>query len=88
LKKKRYKRRQITCNCSAYNFPHRLSGGKCTLSKFANRTFEENYGSGICGNCNCFNNGICEVSEGIESPDYCEAIIEIESFHEIKLTRK
>lgn len=26
---RKYRRNQVTCNCEAYPFPHRLDGGKC-----------------------------------------------------------
>lgn len=84
MKKKR-RRKQITCTCSAYSFPHRLSGGKCTLVKYAERTHGLYFGSGVCLGCICFKSGSCEVAEGIESPKYCQAVQELEHWNELKL---
>ena len=78
---KKTKRIQVTCNCSAYEFPHRIGGGNCTGSEWASSYF------GVireaCSMCNCLNSGesgaqgersgTCDVAEGIESVKMCEA---------------
>lgn len=61
---------QVTCRCSAYNFPHRIGGGTCNGSEWA-----ESYNLYIteaCNNCNCLNNGSCDVVTGQESYKECE----------------
>ena len=67
-------KQQITCRCSAYKFPHRLGGGKCSGSEWA-----ESYHLTVrecCELCNCNNNGICEVATGQESIKECEGFID------------
>ncbi len=65
--------KQITCNCSAYNFPHRLGGGKCSGSEWAESYFMT-VGE-CCKQCNC-NNGGCEVATGQENISQCEGAID------------
>ena len=65
---------QITCRCSKYKFPHRLSGGKCLGDEWAQSyylTVNEH-----CKLCNCNNEGICEVATGQESIKECEGYID------------
>ena len=94
--RRRKRKLQLTCTCSAYKFPHRLGGGKCRLSNFAERIYhgEELFitPSGDrpslvreCNSCMCNVNYSCEVAEGIESAKYCESIIQLFSFNEVKL---
>lgn len=55
---------QVTCECTAYNFPHRIGGGKCY-----GRVWCESYreiDSNLCDTCNCFNNNSCDVVNGLE----------------------
>lgn len=64
------RRIQITCLCSAYDFPHRLGGGSCSGTEWA-----EAYHLLIteqCNYCNCLNNGVCEVATGQEDIGNCE----------------
>lgn|SRR5574343_91254 len=82
---KRTKQKQFTCSCTAYKFPHRLGGGRCTLQKFVVREFEKNYGSGECSGCLCFSNYECSVANGVESPEYCQIVQNIEHFYQINL---
>lgn len=63
-------RLEVVCNCSAYNFPHRLTGGKCNGEEWAESYFI--YEKGMCRNCNCNRDGLCEVAQGIESISECE----------------
>lgn len=73
-------RQQVTCNCSAYDFPHRLGSGRCHASVWA-----ENYFivvREVCECCNSLNNGesgcrgerhgTCDVAGGLESIEHCE----------------
>ena len=59
----------VTCRCSAYDFPHRVEGGNCSGSEWA-----EAYSmieAECCQRCNCnshLSEGFsCDVIEGKES---------------------
>jgi len=66
------RRVQVTCYCTAYDFPHRIDGGKCTGSSWA-ASYVKISGQ-TCPSCNCFvQPGECEVANGAESIQYCEA---------------
>lgn len=70
----RFEGRQITCRCGAYKFPHRLNGGQCTGSHWAELYF---YTVRVdCDGCisNCGSH--CEVATGQESIDECQAVHE------------
>ncbi|MGB3921871.1 MAG: hypothetical protein WBL19_01130 [Minisyncoccia bacterium] len=65
------KRVQVTCVCSAYKFPHRIDGGRCTGDAWAASYFE------LVGECckRCVaNRGAdeCDVACGAESIMACE----------------
>jgi len=65
---------QVTCYCSAYNFPHRIGGGICNGTEWA-----ESYNLYItkaCNNCNCLSNDSCSVASGQESYQECEGYID------------
>ena len=65
-------RRQITCVCGAYDFPHRLGGGDCSgLSWVA--SYREIIHD--CDYCNCDNDGRCDVVDGSEGIDEAECVI-------------
>ncbi len=69
--KSKKRRIQVTCWCGAYSFPHRIGGGRCSGSSWA-----ESYFYTIKIECeNCISNKVsfCEVAMGIESISYCEA---------------
>ncbi|QHJ81029.1 MAG: hypothetical protein [Bacteriophage sp.] len=72
------RRHQITCNCSAYDFPHRFGGGSCTGLQYV----IEKAGSEQCKYCLLNNNG-CEVVKGIESPEECGYVIDLRHSNEI-----
>lgn len=66
------KRDQVTCACSAYEFPHRLgkNSGKCDGSEWAESylTFEGTY----CNMCPAMLDiASCNVSMGQEDITYC-----------------
>ncbi len=71
MKKKR-NRQQVTCLCCAYNFPHRIGGGKCSGSYWA-ESYYEIIGT-CCDTCNCNNEHYktCDVASGIEDILQCE----------------
>lgn len=73
-------RKQVTCHCSAYDFPHRFGGGACNGQSIV----ETKFGGEYCASCPAFNNG-CDVLRGVESPKECEYVIEFCEYHEVKL---
>jgi len=61
---------QLECTCGAYPFPHRLGGGKCDGTEWAEK--EWIYGDqSICYACNLMPNGLCQVAAGLEKLKYC-----------------
>nr|DAI80185.1 MAG TPA: hypothetical protein [Caudoviricetes sp.] len=80
MRSSKRRRRQITCNCSAYDFPHRLFGGACSGLHIV----EENVGGWLCQSCNLLNAGRCEVITGQESPRECVYVLEFMQYNEIK----
>lgn len=74
------RRHQVTCRCSAYDFPHRFGGGACN----GIRIVEENCGGNLCQYCHLMNNG-CEVLKGQESPKECAYVQDFIEFNEIRL---
>lgn len=64
LMTKKRKRHQVTCECSAYDFPHRIGGGACTGSGWCGSYKEID--SSLCEDCNCFESGECQVETGQE----------------------
>ena len=74
--KRRKPRPQVTCECRAYKFPHRLSGGRCSGSEWA-ESYLHTVGT-MCRQCNCFRpeTGSCDVANGAESISYCEGYID------------
>lgn len=76
------RRMQVTCDCCAYEFPHRFGGGKCNGLSIA----ISKCGGQYCNSCPAFlwfEYG-CDVIRGTESPDNCEYVIEFKQFNEIK----
>ena len=71
---------QVTCLCSAYPFPHRVSSGACSGSSWAT-SYRELDGA-CCEFCDSLNTGFsgcrgdragtCDVSGGLESIVHCE----------------
>lgn len=67
------RRAQVTCNCSAYPFPHRIGSAKCSGSEWC-ASFHLYSGSDDCRYCNHNHNGQCEVATGQEPIHQCDAI--------------
>lgn len=63
MKGRRKKRHQITCWCSAYDFPHRILGGKCDGSHWAEGQY---LNKTHCQFCNLNTAYHCEAMIGIE----------------------
>lgn len=89
-RKGKYRYGEYVCTCSAYNFPHRFTGGKCTGRFLARNYWNLYFGSGTCETCNCCNSceRTCNVLDGTESVEECEVWQEFVDFNEIKVTHK
>lgn len=75
VKKRSGRRRaQVTCLCGAYLFPHRLGGGKCSGSAWA-QSYKEFEGE-CCALCSCERHGECSVADGREKIKWCEGVQE------------
>lgn len=70
-------RKEVTCRCSAYDFPHRFGAGRCNGLHLVQPGAE-------CELCH-LNNGGCEVIKGKESPSECRYVIDFCQFHEVKI---
>jgi len=72
----RKKREQVTCLCGAYDFPHRIEGGRCSGSSWA-ESYREVEGS-RCDNCSCNSDRgfACDVAGGLEGIRECEGYME------------
>lgn len=81
MKLSKRRRRQVTCNCQAYDFPHRFGGGGCD----GRGIVEENVGGYLCQSCNLLNGGQCEVMTSQEAPRECVYVLEFCEYNEIKL---
>lgn len=87
------KKGEFVCDCKAYNFPHRFSGGRCNGMFVVEETWEQNFGlTGECEHCNCINDTdhvpYCEVLSGGEPSRECPAWQEFVGYNEIKIYRK
>lgn len=71
------RRKQYTCRCPAYDFPHRFGGGRCNGLHLCEP-------SSVCQMCH-LNNGGCEVVKGQEHPRECPQVQDFCAWHEIKL---
>lgn len=87
--KKRTRKNEQVCLCSAYKFPHRFGGGKCTGKYIVVEYFNETFGKdGECVNCALCNveSGYpyCEVIEGGEPVTGCQIFRDYIRYHSIK----
>lgn len=73
-------RKQVTCKCRAYDFPHRFGGGRCTGIAIV----EEHFPGNLCSGCLLFNGG-CEVLTGQEDAKECAYVQDFIEFNEVKL---
>ncbi len=60
---------QITCNCNAYNFPHRLTSGKCNGQAWINTYFYNDRRE--CDGCISNQGTHCEIGQGQEDLKHC-----------------
>lgn len=90
MKKNRRKPRkgEFTCRCTAYKFPHRFGGGNCHGFHLISNQWFTFYGSGSCEDCNNKDENSCQVIEGIEKESECPVFQEFVELEEIKLLGK
>lgn len=62
---KRVRKPQVTCECAAYDFPHRIGSGACTSDDWC-ESFRE-IDSSLRSSCNCFSGSECQAATGQES---------------------
>lgn len=78
---------EYVCDCSAYRFPHRFGGGKCSGVWLAEGQWARSFGRGRCEHCNSHNRTgpvpYCEVVEGSEDPGECPVFQEFVESYEI-----
>ena len=84
---------EYTCNCTAYNFPHRFGSGKCHGNHIVREYWETYYGSsGDCEECILLDTtegyNQCQVINGIEKETECPVFQEFIQLEEINLTGK
>jgi hypothetical protein len=60
------------CRCSAYDFPHRLTSGKCTGTSWLASYYT--YEADECSQCVLNHDGVCQVACGQESIEECQII--------------
>lgn len=73
---------QVTCECNAYEFPHRIGGGTCTGDQWC-ASFRI-IDSSLCNSCNCFGSE-CEAATGQDSfknGDCYEEELRSQNFHD------
>lgn len=80
---------ETTCRCTAYKFPHRFGGGRCTGRWIAKSTWNDSFGAGECQNCISNNQTeeipYCEVVEGQAEASMCPKWQEFVEYNEIRL---
>ena len=82
---RKHHRNEYTCNCSAYDFPHRFGGGACNGYYWVADYWEDNWGCNECDGC-IFNEGDhCQIVEGQDKPKECPALQDFARYEEIKL---
>lgn len=81
---------EFVCRCSAYRFPHRFGGGRCTGDWVAHEAWRETCGYSdpcrSCEQCDSENHG-CSVTHGNESPETCDAWQEFVVNNDIRIYR-
>lgn len=89
--KRKPRRHEYTCTCSAYRFPHRFGGGRCSGYWLVAEQWESHYGGGECRNCISYNTTeqipYCEVYEGGENVRECPVWQEFVHYNEIKVKK-
>lgn len=84
MRKKR--KGEHVCRCSAYRFPHRFGGGKCTGFVVVSEHWQTYFGHcDECQTCNSLDSVMCQVVEGIEKENKCEVFNYFVDNEEIRL---
>lgn len=91
--KRKRRKGEYTCRCSAYEFPHRFGGGSCSGEWIVDETWESNYGfDSPCNNCRSLSemghSPSCDVYMGLEDISECEAWDDFVRYNEIKIYDK
>ena len=77
---------EYICECSAYRFPHRFGGGRCTGVFLVQNHWEEYYGGSTeCRACPIREYWGCPILEGVEQPQHCMVWQEFVRVNEIRL---
>lgn len=80
---------EFVCNCKAYKFPHRFSGGRCKGEFVISEYWNAHWGSGQCCKCGLNNktDGAkeCEVLNGQESVSSCNVWLDFVERKEIRV---
>lgn len=77
---------EYVCECSAYKFPHRFGGGRCTGIFLVQNHWSEYWGqSEDCQRCNSLETHTCAVTDGRERETECAIWQEFVDFNEIRL---
>lgn len=53
-----------------------MFGGRCDGLRWVRRYWQREPHGESCRDCQCYNAGECEVSDGIEAPKYAECLME------------
>ena len=89
MSKRRNRWYEKTCSCGAYRFPHRFGGGVCHGLDIVEDTWEQNWGGGVCADCNSCDKSeydlYCQVKLGQENVTHCLAWREFVDVNEIRL---
>lgn len=71
---RKHRKGEYVCNCSAYHFPHRWGGGRCSPFRWVAAYWETYMGGAVCASCHCYAFGECQVDVGIEDAAQCAAL--------------
>lgn len=83
---RKHREYEFTCDCGAYEFPHRIFGGRCQGHKVVADLYDENcFGtSGECRDCVLNDHGMCQVLDGIENAKNAPCLIEFVRYEGIR----
>lgn len=77
---------EVVCNCAAYEFPHRWSGGACSCLKWVKRFHDPHKQQ--CRDCINADNNECQVAQQREMTFHCPALREYVRYEAVKLYGK